>query len=169
MKRTSTALKIFLTSIACILLMFAPSAHAAGEDRILGIWNDEEKDAQIEIFRCGVKYCGKIVWINKPFYSADEDRTKAGLPRTDDNNPNSDLRSHPIIGLQIMSGFEYAEGYSWVGGKLYDPKSGMTYSGKMTLVSSDRLELRGYVIFSLFGRTSSWSRVRPRSLQDSFS
>jgi uncharacterized protein (DUF2147 family) len=60
-----------------------------------------------------------------------------------------------------MSGFEYAEGYSWVGGKLYDPKSGMTYSGKMTLVSSDRLELRGYVIFSLFGRTSSWSRVLP--------
>ena len=87
--------------------------------------------------------------------------TKAGLPRMDDNNPNPDLRSHPIIGLQIMSGFEYAGGYSWGGGKLYDPKSGMTYSGKMTLVSSDRLELRGYVIFSLFGRTSSWTRVHP--------
>ena len=161
MNRTSTAVKIFLASIACIVLTFASSAHAAGENRILGIWNDEENDAQIEIFRCGGKYCGKITWINKPFYSADEERSKAGLPRTDDNNPNPDLRSHPIIGLQIMSGFEYAGGYSWGGGKLYDPKSGMTYSGKMTLVSSDRLELRGYVIFPLFGRTSSWTRVHP--------
>ena len=161
MNRTSIALKIFLTSIASILLMFARSAQAAGEDRILGIWNDEEKDAQIEIFRCGVKYCGTIVWINKPFYSGDEDWTKAGLPRTDDNNRDPDLRSHTIIGLQIMSGFEYTGGYSWVGGKLYDPKNGMTYGGKMTLVSIDRLELRGYVIFSLFGRTSFWTRVHP--------
>ena len=74
MNRTSTAVKIFLASIACIVLMFASSAHAAGENRILGIWNDEENDAQIEIFRCGGKYCGKITWINKPFYSADEER-----------------------------------------------------------------------------------------------
>lgn len=161
-ERPSALTKTFVpASIVCILLMFASFAHAAGEDRILGIWNNEEKDARIEIFRCGDKYCGKIAWITKPLYSADEDRAKAGLPRTDENNPDPDLRSLPIIGLQIMSGFEYAGNNSWTGGKLYDPKTGRTYSGKMTLVSGDRLQLRGYVIFSLFGRSSGWTRVHP--------
>ena len=88
-----------------------------------------------------------------------EDRTKADLPRKDDKNPDPNLRFRLIIGLQIMSDFEYAENYNWVGGEVYDPKSGRTYSGKMTLVSSNQLELRGYVIFSLFGRTSFWTRA----------
>jgi uncharacterized protein (DUF2147 family) len=150
-----------LISIACILFVYAATTHAAGGDDILGIWNNQEKDAQIEIFRCKDKYCGKVVWINKPLYSADEHGAKTGLSRTDDNNPNPNLRSRPIISLQIMSDFEYPGDYSWVGGKVYDPKTGKTYTGKMTLVSSDRLLLRGYVIFSLFGRTSTWTRVRP--------
>ncbi len=146
-------------SICCVLLMYASASNASGRDDILGIWNTEEKDAQIEIFQCESKYCGKIVRINKPLYSADEGKAKAGLPRRDDNNPNPNLRSRPIVGLQIMSGFEYAGNSSWVGGKLYDPKSGNTYSGKFTLVSGSRLKLRGYKLFSLFGRSSVWTRL----------
>ncbi len=152
---------LILTSTACILLMYASAVHAAGRDDILGIWNNEEKDAQIEIFRCAGKYCGNIVWIDKPLYSADEGQARTGLPRRDDNNPNPDLRSRPIIGLQIMTAFEFTGDFRWGGGKVYDPNNGKTYSGKMTLVSSDRLLLRGYVLFSLFGRTSTWTRVRP--------
>ena len=150
-----------LISVVCIILICASAAHANARDSILGIWNNEEKDAQIEIFRCGGKYCGKIVWVNKPLYSADENRAQAGLPRRDNKNPNPDLRSRFIICLQIMSDFEYAGDYRWVGGKVYDPKSGQTYSGEITLVSSNRLELRGYVIFSIFGKSSFWTRVNP--------
>ena len=145
--------------ITSLLLIWVAAAHAYDGDIILGVWHDEEKDARIEIFRCGDKYCGKVVWINKPLYSADEDGGRAGKPRMDQNNPDPSLRSRPILGLQIMSGFVYAGDNRWSGGRLYDPKSGKTYSGKMTLVSKDRLDLRGYVLFSIFGRTSAWTRA----------
>jgi uncharacterized protein (DUF2147 family) len=147
-----------IAALACLLLLWIATAHAVEGDIILGIWDNEEKDAQIEIFKCGKKYCGKIVWINKPVYEANENTSRVGLPRTDDKNLNPVFRDRPIIGLQIMSGFEYAGKYQWIGGTVYDPKSGKTYSGKMTLASRDRLDLRGYLIFSFFGRTSSWTR-----------
>lgn len=159
MKHGTLATSLLLSTL--LLLMISSNCAAAGPASILGIWNNEEKDARIEIFRCGGRFCGKIVWIDKPLYSDDEDHERSGMPRTDDKNPNPDLKSRTIIGLQIMSGFEYAGQYSWVGGRIYDPKSGRTYSGKITMVSPDRLELRGYVIFSLFGRTSFWTRANP--------
>lgn len=160
MNTESRSLTISLwTTTVLFLFIYCPVSNATTEDGILGTWNNEEKDAQIEIFHCGGKYCGKIVWINKSLYSADESQSRVDVPRMDDNNPDPKLRSRPIIGLQIMSNFEYAGNYSWVGGKVYDPKSGRTYSGTITLVSGDCIELRGYVIFSFFGKTSFWTRV----------
>ena len=148
-----------ITLITSVLLICVAAAQASDSDMILGIWDDEEKDARIEIFRCGDKYCGKIIWIKEPVYEANEDAVRTGMPRTDDNNPNTLFRNRPIVGLLIMSGFNYAGRYQWAGGTVYDPKSGSTYRGKMTLVSKDRLDLRGYVLFSFFGRTSGWTRT----------
>ncbi len=148
-----------LSALSGLLLFWAATAYAAQGDAIIGTWYNEEKDAKIEIFRCDHKYCGKIVWINKPVYEANEDAARTGTPRTDDRNPNPEFRKRPIVGLQIMSGFIYVGRYQWTGGTLYDPKSGNTYRGKMTLASRDHLDLRGYVIFSFFGRTSAWTRT----------
>jgi uncharacterized protein (DUF2147 family) len=145
--------------ITSLLLIWVAAANAVEGDIILGTWDNEEKDAKIEIFKCAEKYCGKIVWINKPVYEANEDAARTGLPRTDDENPNPVFRNRPIVGLEIMSGFDYAGRYQWAGGTVYDPKSGYTYRGKMTLVSKNRLDLRGYVLFSFFGRTSAWTRA----------
>jgi uncharacterized protein (DUF2147 family) len=54
--------------------------------------------------------------------------------------------------------FSYARENSWTGGRVYDPKNGKSYQGKMTLVSPNRLNLRGYVGIPLFGRTTNWTR-----------
>ncbi len=148
----------FTAILMCVLLLMAASANAADGDAIVGTWTSEEKDAKIEIFKCDGRYCGKIIWINKPVYEPNEDAARTGMQRTDDKNPNPVFRRRPIVGLQIMSGFSYIGKYRWTGGTLYDPKSGNTYRGKMTLVSRDRLDLRGYVVLSLFGRTSVWTR-----------
>ena len=43
-------------------------------------------------------------------------------------------------------------------GEIYDPKNGKTYSGTINIVSKNRLNLRGYVGISWFGRTSHWTR-----------
>jgi uncharacterized protein (DUF2147 family) len=84
---------------------------------------------------------------------------RAGQPRLDDNNPNPDLRTRPIIGLQIMSDFVFDGDNGWKRGTVYDPKNGRTYSGKVTLVSPNKLRLRGYVLLSFFGRTTIWTRL----------
>ena len=73
-------------------------------------------------------------------------------------NPDPKLRSRPIVGLQFMNNFVYAGRNVWDGGKIYDPESGKTYKCKMTLQSTNRLEVHGYVGVSLLGRTVVWTR-----------
>ncbi len=145
--------------IILIVSILSASAicHADGDD-ILGVWNNQEKDAKIEIFKCGDKYCGKIISLREPNYPSGSTEGMPGSPRHDNNNPDSAKRSRPIIGLQIMNGFVFAGDGIWKGGTVYDPKSGNTYRGKMRLVAPDELDLRGFVGIPLFGRSTKWSR-----------
>jgi uncharacterized protein (DUF2147 family) len=63
-----------------------------------------------------------------------------------------------LLGLEILRGFAYDGDNLWKGGKIYDPKSGNDYSAKMTLVDEHTMELRGYVLIPLLGRTETWTR-----------
>jgi uncharacterized protein (DUF2147 family) len=47
---------------------------------------------------------------------------------------------------------------TWRDGSLYDPESGNTYSGKLSLNPDGTLSLRGYLGISLLGRTEHWTR-----------
>jgi len=69
------------------------------------------------------------------------------------------LRSRPILGLEILKDFVYEDG-KWTDGKIYDPKSGKTYSCNMTLKSNGDLNIRGYIGISLIGRTDVWKKVK---------
>jgi uncharacterized protein (DUF2147 family) len=141
-----------------LMLTTAASACAASGDEILGAWNNQEKDARIEIFRCAEKYCGKIFSMNEPDYPADSRDGIPGTPRLDHKNPEPSLRSRLIIGLQIMNDFVFVGDGLWENGTVYDPKNGRTYSGRMTLVSPTQLNLRGFIGISLIGRTVIWTR-----------
>ncbi|HXY53993.1 MAG TPA: DUF2147 domain-containing protein [Nitrospirota bacterium] len=140
------------------LPLVATFVYAAGADDILGVWNNEEKDAKIEIFKCGEKYCGKIVWLKEPNYLEGSNEGPPGAPRLDRNNPDPTQRARPVMGLRIMHDFAYTGDRLWKGGKVYDPKNGKTYSGKMTLVSPGQLNLRGFIGISIIGRTAVWTR-----------
>lgn len=145
--------------LACMLLPAA--ALASGEaDAILGVWWNQEKDAHIEIYKCGQEYCGRIVWLKEPDYAADSREGVPGTPVLDHNNPDPALRRVPVMGLRIVHGLSYAGDDLWKGGRIYDPKNGKTYSSKITLVSRNRLDLRGYIGISLLGRTAVWERVK---------
>ena len=76
-----------------------------------------------------------------------------GTPKVDRKNPDPALRNRPIIGLQVVEGVTATGDNRWENGSCYDPESGNTYRCKMRLLSPDRLELRGYIGISLFGRT----------------
>jgi uncharacterized protein (DUF2147 family) len=47
----------------------------------------------------------------------------------------------------------------WTGGTITDPLNGKTYRCTIHL-DGNRLNVRGYVGFSMFGRTQTWIRVK---------
>jgi uncharacterized protein (DUF2147 family) len=148
-------------------LLLVSFAFAADEDKILGLWNTQEKDCTIEIFKSGGKYCGRIAWLKEPLYPADDDGGMAGRPVVDRENPNPNLRSRTLIGLQLMEGFTYIGKNVWEKGTIYNPDNGKTYKCKMILPALNRLEVRGFIGIPLLGATSTWTRqvespVNPR-------
>ncbi len=67
-------------------------------------------------------------------------------------------RDRPVLGLTIITGMR-RDGDHYAGGKILDPDNGNVYSCKITLTDSGRaLDVRGYLGFSLFGRTQTWLR-----------
>jgi len=140
------------------LLLITLSAFGADADGILGLWSTPGEKSRIEIFKCGNKYCGRIAELKEPNYTADDKEGIPGQPILDRENPNPNLRSHPLLGLQLMEGFSYSGGNVWEEGRIYNPNTGKTYKCKITLSAPNRLEVRGFIGFSLLGRTSVWSR-----------
>ncbi|MDN4165322.1 DUF2147 domain-containing protein [Cytophagales bacterium LB-30] len=142
-----------ILSLLLFCLLSMPLWAQKEADQILGKWYNTEKSAQVEIYACGDRYCGKIVWLKEPTY---ED----GTAKIDKNNPEEKLRSRALMGLNLLTGFEYDEDNVWEDGEIYDPKEGKTYSCMLTLKPNGELEVRGYVGFSLIGKTVIWTRVK---------
>lgn len=141
---------IALFMLSALALSSSPLNNEA--DVILGKWWNHEKDAHIEIYKCGDELCGKIVWLKFPL---DDD----GKPKHDKNNPDESLRSRPTLGLDILSGFEYTGDKTWEDGTIYNPRDGKTYSCYLNLLEEDKLKVRGFVGISLIGKTQYWERV----------
>ncbi len=59
-----------------------------------------------------------------------------------------------------MRDFAFSGDNVWEDGKIYDARSGKDYSCKMTLVNKNELGVRGFVGFSMLGKTSTWTRVQ---------
>jgi uncharacterized protein (DUF2147 family) len=157
-KRYPERLVIFIT-LLCTLAMSA-AARTVDGDGILGVWLTEGKEAQVEIFSCGDKYCGKIIWMDEPNYTAEDKEGKPGERKLDLLNPDPALRHQTILGIKFMRNFAYAGDNNWTDGRVYDPESGHTYKATMSLGTPNQLHLRGYIIIPLFGRTSTWTRVK---------
>ena len=136
--------------LSCATAVAQPSRE---EDKILGIWLTASRKGKVEIYRCGDKYCGKIVWLKDPL----NDEGKAKL---DKNNPDDKLKNRTIMGTNILHGFVYDGDMEWDDGEIYDPDNGKTYSCIMSLHPDNKvLEVRGYIGFSLIGRTEEWLRT----------
>jgi uncharacterized protein (DUF2147 family) len=140
-----------------LLLMTALTAFTSlsawcQADQVLGQWLSEEKDGKIEIYKNDDKYFGRLVWAAR-LYEAD-----GKTLRRDEKNPDPGLKNRNLKDLVLLTNFIYDDGV-YTDGKIYDPKTGKTYSCKMT-VDGDKLSIRGYVGISLFGRTTVWTRSK---------
>jgi uncharacterized protein (DUF2147 family) len=67
-------------------------------------------------------------------------------------------KNKPILGLTIIEGLS-KEGAEYTSGEILDPKNGKLYKCAISLESKDKLKVRGYIGFSLLGRTQYWHRV----------
>lgn len=135
-----------LSSLAvAALLLLAPSAPTQANS-IFGNWKTPTGSI-VQIYSCGPDACLRIFAISSQ-----------APTRVDAHNPNPSLRARPLCGLQIGSGFHLTAPDRADSGHLYDPKSGKTYSGSITRVGN-QLHLRGYIGFSIFGRTETWTRA----------
>jgi uncharacterized protein (DUF2147 family) len=59
-----------------------------------------------------------------------------------------------------MQGFQYDNGNKWDDGKIYNPKDGKTYSCYMKVLNANTMEVKGYIGFSLIGKSQTWTRVK---------
>jgi uncharacterized protein (DUF2147 family) len=133
-------------AVFAILTLLAVPASAAAP--VSGRWFTAEKDSIVEIAPCGPALCGKIVRILKP--------TPDGKPAIDRNNPNPALRSRPILGLTLLSGFRDG-GDQWDGGTIYDPRAGKSYKAKLKRLANGNLQVTGCV--SVFCRSVIFTPV----------
>jgi uncharacterized protein (DUF2147 family) len=122
-------------------------------DDILGTWLNEERTAKIQVYKAGNSYAGKIVWLKDPI------DPETGKPKTDKLNPDAKLTSVPLLGLCIMKDIVFDGEEEWNGGTVYDTKNGKTYKCYFKFESPVILKLRGYIGFSLLGRTSHWFKT----------
>jgi uncharacterized protein (DUF2147 family) len=116
------------------------------EQGIFGEWWSEEKDGRIRFYehRDGTVR-GNLAWSSKP--------------RADVENDDPKLRKRSIIGIVLMWGLRYEDG-EYEDGYVYNPEDGNVYRVDIEVLAPDKLQVRGYMGISLFGRTQVWTRYR---------
>jgi uncharacterized protein (DUF2147 family) len=142
-----------LFSLSLVAFSADSYAPAYNADDIIGVWQPSNKRSKVEIFKRGNAYFGKVVWLLEP-------NDANGNPRMDIKNEKESLRKKPLLGLEMLKGFEYdADDKAWDDGTIYDPNEGETYSCIIKMKDKNHLDVRGYIGFSLIGRSDTWTRV----------
>lgn len=148
---------------AVVAVLAATPLCAEEAGAILGVWatdpGDEGGQAHVEISAVGDRFAGTIVWLEEPEYLPGDPDGEAGTAKIDTENPDPALRTRPILGMVIMEGFVYDGDGTWHEGTIYDANNGKTYRCKMRLEDRDTLKVRGFIGFSMIGRTEVWTRV----------
>ena len=134
-----------------ILFLLTLSLTTHGQS-IIGQWetfDDEtkEKKSVVEIYKTNNLYFAKIV---ESFVSE-----KNAVCET----CKGKSKNKPIIGLIIVENLK-KDGEEFNGGTIMDPENGKTYKCYLELLNTNKLKVRGYLGFSLLGRTQYWIRKK---------
>jgi len=135
-----------------LFLSFTIFSFTLSAQTILGQWETyddktNEKKGLIEIYESNGEYTAKIM------------ATYTGPSDSICEKCKGKKKNQPIIGMQIIEGLE-KKGDSYEGGTILDPESGKVYKCYLELVEDDKLKVRGFIGFSLLGRTQYWKRKK---------
>lgn len=115
---------------------------AAASSGFTGDWVTADRSAVVRVQPCGRSLCGHIVRV-----------LARGVPTTDVHNPDASLRSRPLIGIAVLSGFTPAG----ANGRAYNPQSGRSYRASLRLNDDGSLRVTGCVI-AMMCRSQTWTR-----------
>lgn len=128
--------------VACLMLVGLATPVVALEGR----WLTESGNLEVEIAPCGEAFCGTVV------------RVLANRSMSDPSAAMAPADGRPALGMQILSDLKPSGDQQWTG-TIYNRENAKTYSCRVTLAAPDRLEVRGYVLLPLIGKTQVWRRV----------
>lgn len=119
---------------------------------IFGKWysideDTKKKESIIEIYKKEGKAYAKIISV------LDESKQDNVCTKCKGSRKNK-----PILGMNILTGLKKKDD-EWSGGKILDPKNGKEYKCYIKLLNKNTLKVRGYLGFSMLGRTVTWKRV----------
>jgi len=138
---------------AATVILLAASGAAAQSSTPVGLWQtvneSGQREALVRISEAGGELRGHVVTVFSP-------PAPSANPRCEECP--GELKNKPVVGLQILSGLRW-DGERYSGGEILDPDNGTFYSCTLRLVDEGRkLEVRGFIGISLFGRTQTWLR-----------
>ncbi|GAT61561.1 DUF2147 domain-containing protein [Paludibacter jiangxiensis] len=151
--------KLYITAFVLFLSLSSSMLAQSKADRIVGYYltyDDEtgKEKSQVQIFKAANgKYYGQIVWLKVP--------TDNGKPKLDAKNPDKQLQTKPILGLQMLKNFVYnASKDEWSEGSIYNPANGKTYNCFMKFENASKLKIRGFIGSSWMGlgKTAYWTK-----------
>jgi uncharacterized protein (DUF2147 family) len=132
----------------------------AAEPSAVGLWEQvDEKSGHPEswfkIIERNGAYQGNIV---KIFFKPGEDENWVC------DKCEGDERGKPVLGLALIKGMQ-RNGLEYENGTIMDPRDGAVYRALMKLSpDGQKLEVRGYLGISLFGRSQTWNRLPDNAL-----
>lgn len=141
-----------------LLVVWGLAGRAVGADGPLtpvGLWQtyDDKKGDLRSTVRLEVQGGELVGTIVKAFTRPGEP-----VPPVCDRCPGA-FKDQPIEGLRFLWGLK-GTGRQWDGGRVLDPEDGKVYRVKLTLSpDGQKLDVRGYIGVSMFGRTQTWKRV----------
>jgi uncharacterized protein (DUF2147 family) len=142
-----------LAWIVILLLASASSADAAAPSPV-GLWRTIDDHTGkprglVRITEVAGEYRAKV---EKIFPKPGED------PNPLCQKCEGERQNQPVIGMTIMWGLT-RQGDEYQGGEILDPETGKVYRVKMNLEQGgEKLQVRGFIGFSLLGRTQVWIR-----------
>ena len=142
-------IKLFAALLA--LPLFAAAFAASAQDTPAGRWKTYDEDTGkprliVDVYQAkDGSYAAKVV---DTLFAPDAKCAAC----------TGDKKDKPIKGMVILWGIRKS-GDTWDGGKILDPASGKVYSVKVTPQDGGKkLEVRGFIGFSLIGRNQTWMR-----------
>jgi uncharacterized protein (DUF2147 family) len=150
---------LLLVNGIIVMLLCVVSVHAQQKDDVVGFWISAQKNVIVQIYPDSISFRGKLVWFDDT-----DDPSKPMHTRQDVNNPVPALRNRLVLGIDVLKGLVFdPKCKCWKDGKIYDVMTGKTWDAGITAESIDRLRVRGYWHFQVFGRSMSFTRFQPPS------